>query len=119
MPKFSNTTGDETPDDVILGFIERAFPRVLAHLPRMTRLTGGVASDIWLIEGEQVFCVKRALKKLKVSADWSAPVERNAKEGRMASHCVGDFAERGTTRARRRHLGRRIRDGVLLTIAFL
>lgn len=80
MPKFSNTTGDETPDDVILGFIERAFPRVLAHLPRMTRLTGGVASDIWLIEGEQVFCVKRALKKLKVSADWSAPVERNAKE---------------------------------------
>jgi fructosamine-3-kinase len=80
MPTISSTTADEMPDDLILGFIERAFPWVVAHAPRMTRLTGGVASDIWLIEGEQVFCVKRALKQLKVSANWSAPVERNANE---------------------------------------
>jgi aminoglycoside phosphotransferase (APT) family kinase protein len=41
-------------------------------------LTGGVSSDIWkIITPERVFCVKQALSKLKVEADWYAPVERN------------------------------------------
>ncbi len=41
-------------------------------------LAGGVSSDIWKVEGGgRVFCVKRALPKLKVAADWFAPVERN------------------------------------------
>ncbi len=41
-------------------------------------LAGGVSSDIWKIEGGgRTFCVKRALAKLKVAADWFAPVERN------------------------------------------
>jgi len=41
-------------------------------------LSGGVSSDIWRIEAEgRVYCVKRALAKLKVDADWFAPVERN------------------------------------------
>ena len=41
-------------------------------------LTGGVSSDIWkIITPERVFCVKQALPKLKVEADWFAPVERN------------------------------------------
>ena len=41
-------------------------------------LAGGVSSDIWKVEtGGRVFCVKRALPKLKVQADWFAPVERN------------------------------------------
>ena len=44
-------------------------------------LTGGVSSDIWKVTTpEQVFCVKRALPKLKVEADWNAPVERNRYE---------------------------------------
>ena len=44
-------------------------------------LTGGVSSDISLvIVGERRFCVKRALAKLKVAADWRAPVERNRSE---------------------------------------
>lgn len=44
-------------------------------------LTGGVSSDIWRVEcaGEPI-CVKRALAKLKVDADWFAPIERNAFE---------------------------------------
>ncbi|HEY4253194.1 MAG TPA: phosphotransferase [Roseomonas sp.] len=42
-------------------------------------LTGGVSSDIWRI-GD--FCVKRALPKLKVAADWRAPVARNLYEAR-------------------------------------
>ncbi|MEO8669048.1 MAG: aminoglycoside phosphotransferase family protein, partial [Bauldia sp.] len=49
--------------------------------PEMTRLTGGVSSDIWLVRTpERVFVVKRALAKLRVAADWRAPVSRNAGE---------------------------------------
>ncbi|MBM3588956.1 MAG: aminoglycoside phosphotransferase family protein [Alphaproteobacteria bacterium] len=47
-------------------------------------LAGGVSSDIWhltLPDGQEI-CVKRALPKLKVAADWRAPVERNIYEAR-------------------------------------
>jgi aminoglycoside phosphotransferase (APT) family kinase protein len=46
-----------------------------------TPLTGGVSSDIWRIEvdGGPV-CAKRALEKLRVAADWHAPIERNRYE---------------------------------------
>lgn len=45
---------------------------------RFEALTGGVSSDIWKVEtGDRVFCVKRARARLKVEADWRAPVERN------------------------------------------
>jgi aminoglycoside phosphotransferase (APT) family kinase protein len=48
---------------------------------RLTPLTGGVASDIFRVEtGRRTFVVKRALAKLRVAADWQAPVERNALE---------------------------------------
>ncbi len=44
-------------------------------------LTGGVASDIWRVDtGGRSFAVKRALPKLRVAADWHAPVSRNAAE---------------------------------------
>lgn len=44
-------------------------------------LTGGVSSDIWLLETKQRrFCVKRALPKLKVAQDWFAPLDRNRYE---------------------------------------
>ena len=46
--------------------------------PIFTRLTGGVSSDIWKIETKKkTSCVKRVLLKLKVDADWFAPVVRN------------------------------------------
>ncbi|MGI9373626.1 MAG: phosphotransferase family protein [Hyphomicrobiales bacterium] len=45
---------------------------------KFTALAGGVSSDIWRVEtDERTFCVKRALAKLKVDADWFAPIERN------------------------------------------
>jgi len=47
-------------------------------------LAGGVSSDIWhltLPDGQPI-CVKRALPKLKVAADWRAPVVRNIYEAR-------------------------------------
>jgi aminoglycoside phosphotransferase (APT) family kinase protein len=46
-------------------------------------LTGGVSSDIWRIESAQgPVCAKRALPKLRVAADWRAPIERNLYEAR-------------------------------------
>ena len=55
-------------------------------------LTGGVSSDIWRVDIDgRSLCIKRALAQLKVSADWKAPVSRNAYEwGWMtfaAQHC--------------------------------
>ena len=44
-------------------------------------LSGGVASDIARVAvGDQLYCVKFALPKLRVAADWFAPVERNFAE---------------------------------------
>jgi aminoglycoside phosphotransferase (APT) family kinase protein len=44
-------------------------------------LSGGVSSDIWRIESAgRAYCVKRALPRLKVAADWFAPVARNREE---------------------------------------
>lgn len=46
-----------------------------------TSLVGGVSSDIWMAElPDRKLCIKRALPKLKVEADWEAPVSRNAYE---------------------------------------
>jgi len=51
--------------------------------PGGEQLTGGVSSDIWRIDlGTGPICIKRALAKLRVDADWRAPVERNAYEAR-------------------------------------
>lgn len=53
-------------------------------LARGTPLSGGVSSDIWhviLPDGRDV-CIKRALAKLKVAADWRAPIVRNRYEAR-------------------------------------
>jgi aminoglycoside phosphotransferase (APT) family kinase protein len=47
------------------------------------RLTGGVSSDIWRIDlPTGSLCIKRALSKLRVAANWQAPVERNRYEAR-------------------------------------
>jgi aminoglycoside phosphotransferase (APT) family kinase protein len=47
----------------------------------LTPLTGGVASDILRVDAPgRRFVVKRALARLRVAAEWHAPVERNAFE---------------------------------------
>ena len=44
-------------------------------------LAGGVSSDIYRVElPSATICVKRALPKLRVAADWRAPVGRNRRE---------------------------------------
>ncbi len=46
-----------------------------------TALAGGVSSDIWRVSlPDKTVCVKRALARLKVEADWLAPTERNIYE---------------------------------------
>ncbi len=49
---------------------------------RFTPLAGGVSSDIWRVDlpDGRTICIKRALSKLKVAADWYAPLSRNAYE---------------------------------------
>ncbi len=92
----SNSESSDTaaPPDAVLAFL-RTHALVPADvMPRLTALTGGVASDIWKVEvGERVFAVKRALEKLRVARDWQVPVTRNASEVdwlRAAASVVSD-----------------------------
>ena len=48
------------------------------EIPAISPLTGGVSSDIMRVQlAGGPICIKRALPRLKVQADWQAPVERN------------------------------------------
>ena len=60
----------------------RAMQLVGAHQHvRLTPLEGGVSSAIFRADlPSGVVCVKRALSRLRVAADWRAPVERNRYE---------------------------------------
>ncbi|GAA1963888.1 aminoglycoside phosphotransferase family protein [Microbacterium deminutum] len=54
---------------------------LLAEPFQANRLSGGVSSDIWLIEGaEGPFVLKRPLEKLRVAADWTASLDRGDSE---------------------------------------
>lgn len=49
-------------------------------------LSGGVSSDIWLVSaGEQRVVVKTPLLRLRVAADWQAPLSRSDAEARWLS----------------------------------
>lgn len=59
---------------------------VISQHAHIAPLTGGVSSDVFhVIEGENEFVVKRALAKLRVAADWHAPLDRNHYEHRYLS----------------------------------
>jgi hypothetical protein len=58
--------------------------------PAIAPLTGGVSSDIVRANLESgPVCIKRALAKLKVEADWRAPVERSQYELRWMKTAAG------------------------------
>jgi hypothetical protein len=59
-----------------------------------TTLSGGVSSDIWRVDlpGRAV-CVKRAVAKLRVKADWQAPPDRNLYEWRWFKTVAGWFPD--------------------------
>jgi aminoglycoside phosphotransferase (APT) family kinase protein len=74
-----------TLDDEELRGLRMAMARMglLAHgeIPRFTQLSGGVSSRIVRADTQNgSYCVKQSLPKLRVAADWLAPVERNATE---------------------------------------
>jgi aminoglycoside phosphotransferase (APT) family kinase protein len=63
---------------------------VTAPDARITPLTGGVSSEIYLVEAAaEKFVVKRALAKLKVHADWYADVSRNRHEWEYIAYVAG------------------------------
>ena len=68
-------------NDELLSILRRLGLVAEGEALRVTPLAGGVSSDIYKVEaGRRAFAVKRALPKLKVEADWRAPVARNAYE---------------------------------------
>jgi fructosamine-3-kinase len=74
--------GETTPPPEILDGLRR-MGLVRTEPVHGVPLVGGVSSDIWRIDlPDGPICVKRALAKLRVAADWRAPVERNLYEAR-------------------------------------
>jgi aminoglycoside phosphotransferase (APT) family kinase protein len=73
----------DIPPPDILDALRRMGLLAAGETPHGEALAGGVSSDIWRIDlpGGPV-CVKRALAKLRVAADWQAPVDRNLYEAR-------------------------------------
>jgi aminoglycoside phosphotransferase (APT) family kinase protein len=75
------------PPNEILAALRRMCLLGAGTLVPGERLTGGVSSDIWRIDlPSGPICVKRALAKLRVAADWQAPVDRNRYEARWMRH---------------------------------
>jgi aminoglycoside phosphotransferase (APT) family kinase protein len=70
----------ESDDWLIPSLIRLGLARP-GETPFIQPLTGGVSSDIYRVDlAVGPVCIKRALPRLKVAADWRAPVERNAYE---------------------------------------
>jgi aminoglycoside phosphotransferase (APT) family kinase protein len=86
------------PHTSILPILCRSGLAMPGDLPPMEPLTGGVSSDIWRVDlPDRSVCVKRALGRLKVKADWRAPVDRNSFEAawmRVASEAAPDAVPR-------------------------
>ena len=96
---------------VPIEFVEALVELGLASSPPLwgLPLIGGVSSDIWRIDTDNgPLCAKRALAKLRVAADWRAPIERNRFEARWMQ--VANEAVPGSAPA---VLGQHPRLGVL------
>ena len=76
-----NTADTTTLPADMLGFLTKAGLVEDGDAIAAEPLAGGVSSDIWRVETpHRSLCIKRALARLRVAADWRAPVERNAFE---------------------------------------
>ena len=74
----SLVSAPQIPDQELIKTLQKADLLEDPANATFTALTGGVASEIWKVEtGNKIYCIKRALPKLKVAADWFAPIERN------------------------------------------
>jgi enolase len=68
----------------VVEFLRRSGLVAPDEQPDCERLPGGVSSDIWAVRtrAARIFCVKRALPRLRVTAEWLADPARNATEVR-------------------------------------
>ena len=72
---------DQTLPDRCAALIEDLGLGARGDITRVVPLTGGVASDIARVDlGERRYCAKFALARLRVAAEWTAPVRRNRAE---------------------------------------
>ena len=86
----------QPPDETLTRFLLDFGLARPGETARWTALSGGVSSDIWRADlPGRSLCIKRALARLRVAAEWHAPVERNATEwawfetvGRIAPDAV-------------------------------
>ena len=109
MQHSDRTAGGEVPAEFAQALRELGLAdddEVLAG----TALTGGVSSDIWCITTRRgQVCAKRALPRLRVAADWRAPIERNQYEARWMQ-----VAQAAVPGAAPRVLGQHAALGVLV-----
>src|ERR1700761_6066559 len=71
------------PPEILQALHRMGLLQAASEAPDGERLTGGVSSDIWRVDlTTGSICVKRALAKLRVDADWRAPPQRNTYEAR-------------------------------------
>jgi aminoglycoside phosphotransferase (APT) family kinase protein len=93
MGERESGTGTALPAEIRTALLRMGLMGVEEHAP-CAQLPGGVSSDIWRVDTRAgMLCVKRALPRLRVAAEWTAPVERNTYEAawyRTASAIVRD-----------------------------
>src|SRR5690242_12126936 len=83
MTSMSAQPGQHFPPEPILEALRRMGLLAGGAKAAGEPLAGGVSSDIWrIVLPAGSVCVKRALPKLRVAADWRAPIERNRYEAR-------------------------------------
>jgi 5-methylthioribose kinase len=76
----SANNSDESETE-LLAALEKMGLLAAGDEPKVTALAGGVSSEIYRVQLTWgTVCVKRALPKLRVAADWHAPIERNTYE---------------------------------------
>jgi aminoglycoside phosphotransferase (APT) family kinase protein len=76
----SDATADAADRAEALGLLER-LGLASTDGAVVESLSGGVSSDIWLVRtGERSLVLKRPRQRLKVAADWRAPIDRGASE---------------------------------------
>ena len=74
-------TNENLNDKVTDLLIDLGLIKVVNQIHSIEPLTGGVASDVLLVQtNQQQYCVKFALPKMRVKADWFAPIHRNLSE---------------------------------------
>jgi len=77
VPLPADQAPSEAESELIRSLRQMALVSADQHVT-LTPLPGGVSSDIFRADlPGRVICVKRALPRLKVAADWRVPVERN------------------------------------------